>query len=289
MMNTVLKNDRVAVTISDFGAEMTSLTLDGFQYLWSPDERFYNRTSPCLFPITGRFMDGYYTHNGKQYPMQLNGIAMEKTFEVVASSDTELTLRLTEDEDTLKVYPFKFTLDMTYKLDGQKLNISYTVTNRSNETLPYSVGNHTAYRWPLVEGDNPNSYFVKFEKPETLNSFSPFGWIAPYVTNEQIRPLSHDLYVNGTRSFRDPQSTWVEYTGANCDYVVRTHLGDFPFVANWASDNPEANIVCIEPTLSISSHGPSIFDREGIHSLPVGQSETVSYSLELYKKTDNNK
>ena len=285
-MEKVLKNNRVRLTVSNFGAEMTSLTLDGFEYLWSPDPAYYNRTSPCLFPITGRFMDGYYTHKGVQYPMQLNGVAMEKTFEIVSSSETELTLRLREDEDTLSVYPYRFTLEMHYRLDGQRLYVSYTVTNRSDEPMPYSVGNHTAYRWPLVEGDNPNSYFLRFEKPETLNSFSPFGWIAPYLTGERIRPLSHDLYENGTRSFRDQKSEWFEYTGANCDFVVRMYRGSFPFVANWASPQSNANLVCLEPSLSISSHGPTMFDREGIHTLPAGSSETVSYSLEFYRKSD---
>ncbi len=285
-MEKVLKNDRVSLTVSDFGAEMTSLTLDGFEYLWSPDERYYNRTSPCLFPITGRFMDGYYTHNGKQYPMQLNGIAMEKTFKVVDFTKTELTLELQEDEDTLSVYPYRFTLTMNYLLDGQKLHITYTVTNRSDEPMPYSIGNHTAYRWPLAEGDNPNSYFFRFSEAEMLESFSPFGWVQPFVTNEQIRPLSHDLYTNGTRSFRDKKSEWLEYTGCNCDFVVRMYSKEFPFVANWASDDEEAKIICIKPSLSIASNGPTMFDRAGIHTLESSCSETVSYTLELYRKSD---
>ena len=286
-MEKILKSDRVKLTVSNFGAEMTSLTLDGFEYLWSPNELYYNRTSPCLFPITGRFLDGYYTHKEKQYPMQLNGVALEKTFEILSSSETELTLALREDEDTLAVYPFRFTLVMRYRLEGQRLHVSYTVSNRSDEPMPYSVGNHTAYRWPLVEQDNPNSYFLRFEQAETLESFSPFGWTAPWLTNENIRPLSHDLYVNGTRSFRDQKSAWFEYTGANCDFVVRMYLESFHFVANWASPDENAGIICLEPSLSISNHGPTMFDREGVHVIAPGCSETVSYSLELYRKSEN--
>lgn len=286
-MERVLKNNRVSLTVSDFGAEMTSLTLDGFEYLWSPSEAYYNRTSPCLFPITGRFTEGFYTHNEKQYPMQLNGIAMEKTFKAISASETELTLELCEDEDTLAVYPFNFTLQMNYRLEGQKLHICYTVFNRSDEPMPYSVGNHTAYRWPLAEKDDPNSYFLRFEQAETLESFSPFGWIAPWMTNERIRPLSHNLYVNGTRSFKGQKSEWLEYTGANCDYVIRMYRGSFPFIANWARSETDANFICLEPSLSISSHGPTMFDREGIHVLAPGCSETVSYSLEFYRKSDN--
>lgn len=284
-MEWTIKNDRLSVTVSDWGAEMTSLTLDGFEYLWKPDPRDFNRVSPCLFPITGRFMEGFYTHKGIRYPMQLNGIAMEKHFRGEKRSDTELILTLCEDEDTLTVYPYRFTLELCYRLEGDFLNVRYTVTNRSEEPMPYSVGNHTAYRWPLTEGDSPESYFLRFEKSETLESFSPFGWRAPYVTDEAIRPLSHDLYVNGTRSFRDQRSDWLEYTGANCDYVVRMYHGDFPFVANWAKPDADANLICLEPSLSISSHGPTIFDREGIRVLQAGTSESVSYRLECYRKS----
>ncbi len=285
-MTYTLKNDRIRLVVSDCGAEMVSLTLDGFEYLWSPDPKHYGRVSPCLFPITGRFMEGYYTHGGKQYPMQLNGIAMEKTFRTEQPSDTELTMTLRDDEETRTVYPYAFELTLHYRLTESRVQLSYTVTNHSSEPMPYSVGNHTAYRWPLADGDNPNSYFIRFQRPETLESFSPFGWRAPYVTGERIRPLDHSLYANGTRSFRDQQSDWLEYTGANCDYAVRMYRGDFPFVANWAKPDEDANLVCIEPSISISSHGPTLFDREGIRVIDGGASEELSYALELYRKSE---
>ena len=127
---------------------------------------------------------------------------------------------------------------------------------------------------------------MRFEQTERLESFSPFGWIAPWLTDETVRPLSHDLYVNGTRSFRDQRSQWFEYTGANCDFVMRMYHGDFPFVANWTLPDDSARIICLEPSLSISSHGPTMFDREGIHTLGAGSSETVAYTLELYRKSE---
>lgn len=284
-MEFTLKNEKIKLIISDFGAEMTSLTLDGFEYLWTPDEKHYNRTSPCLFPITGRFADGYYVHKDKKYYMQLNGIAMEKTFKAKKISDTELTMTLCDDDETTELYPYSFILVIRYCLDGDTVNITYDVTNRSDETMPFSVGNHTAYKWPLMDNDDPNSYFIRFEQPETLESFSPFGWRDAYVTNESIRLLNHNLYVNGTRSFVGQKSNWLEYTGANCEYVVRMYNSEFPYVANWAKPDSDVRIVCIEPTLSISSHGPTIFDREGIHILQAGETEKVSYSLKLYRKT----
>ena len=280
-----LENERIKLLISDFGAEMISFKFDGFEYLRSPDEKYFNRVSPCLFPVTGRFMDGYYIHNGKKYNMPLNGFAMNKTFETKAISNTELKMTLREDEDSLKIYPYKFLLEIKYTLKDNSVKISYRVKNNSKEPMPYSIGNHTAYKWPLVDGDNPNSYFIRFEKNENLQSFSPFGWIDSYVSNDNIRPLSHDLYTNGTRSFQNQKSNWLEYTGANCDYVLRMYNKDIPFVANWARPELDAEFVCLEPSLSISSHGPTMFDREGIHILEPNETEATSYSLMAYKKS----
>ena len=285
-MEKTIRNSRVELTVSDFGAEMLHLKLDGFEYLWNGDEKYYGRTSPCLFPITGRFMDGYYTHDGIKYPMQLNGLAMEKTFKIEQIGENVIKCTLTQDEDSLKVYPWNFELELTYTLKDQIIDINYKITNNSDTIMPFSVGNHTAYKWPLIDGQDADEYFLRFEKKETLRSFNPFGWTADFLINENIRPIYHGFYENFTRSIRDPKSDWLEYTGANCDYVVRTYRKNFPFIANWARPEKEANLVCIEPCISISSHGPDIFDREGIRSLNPHTSENISYQLYLYKKSE---
>lgn len=273
-MDNVINNERIRLIISNFGAEMKSLTLNGFEYLWTPDERYFNRVSPCLFPITGRFVEGFYTHNNKKYYLQLNGIAKDKTFASQKISDTGILLKLSEDEETMRIYTYRFMISVLFSLKGEMLNIFYKTTNLSEEPMPYSVGNHTAYKWPLKDRDNPIDYFLRFEQQEKLESFSPSGFISPYVTNESIWPLDHGHYVNGTRSFKDQKSEWLEYTGADCDYVVRMYNKQFSFVANWALPQSDSSMICIEPSLSISSHGPTLFHRVGIHVLKPGQSET---------------
>ncbi len=285
-MELTVCNKRISLTVSDFGAEMTSLKLDGFEFLWKADPAYFGRVSPILFPITGRFMDGFYTHNGKKYELKLNGLAQDSIFELKKTADNEISCHLRANEETLKVYPFDFELTVKYTLKDQTVDVSFEVINHSDEDMPYSVGNHTAFRWPLIDGEAPESYFLRFSEEENLRSFNPFGWTADFLCGERIRPIYHDYYAKGTRSIKDAKSEWIEYTGATCDYVARTHRKQLPFVANWASPDPEAKLVCVEPTLSISSHGPTMFDREGIHRLAPGASEITSYQLEVYKKSE---
>ena len=282
-----ITNKRLALAVSDYGAEITSLKLDGFEYMWNANPKYYGRVSQILFPITGRFMDGFYLHNNIKYEMQLNGIVMERHFAIEKVSDDKITFTLVSDEQTKKIYPFDFVLKVHYIIKDTTLKIVFDVTNNSDEVMPYSVGNHTAFKWPLVDGEDPSSYFLRFEQKETLRSFNPFGWTADFLINEDIRPIYHDFYSNYTRSIRDPKSRWIEYTGATCDYVVRIYREQFPFLANWALPDPEAHLVCLEPCISISSNGPTMFDRAGIRSLAPHSTESVSYELLLYKKSEN--
>jgi galactose mutarotase-like enzyme len=285
-MKKTIANKRVSLEVSSYGAEITSLKLDGFEYLWKADPKYYGRVSPILFPITGRFMDGYYMHNNQKYEMQLNGIVMERNFDIEKVNDNKITCTLVSDIETKKIYPFDFVLKVHYILEETTLKVLFDIKNNSDEIMPYSVGNHTAFKWPLVDGEDASSYFLKFEQKETLKSFNPFGWTADFLINENIRPIYHDFYANYTRSIRDPKSDWIEYTGATCDYVVRIYRKQFPFLANWALPDPQANLVCLEPCVSISSHGPTMFDREGIRSLAPHSTESVSYELLLYRKSE---
>ena len=191
-MKKTIANKRVSLEVSSYGAEITSLKLDGFEYLWKADPKYYGRVSPILFPITGRFMDGYYMHNNQKYEMQLNGIVMERNFDIEKVNDNKITCTLVSDIETKKIYPFDFVLKVHYILEETTLKVLFDIKNNSDEIMPYSVGNHTAFKWPLVDGEDASSYFLKFEQKETLKSFNPFGWTADFLINENIRPIYHD-------------------------------------------------------------------------------------------------
>ena len=48
-----LTKDRISIRVSSLGAELKSVCLDGFEYLWQGDPTYWKGQSPILFPIIG--------------------------------------------------------------------------------------------------------------------------------------------------------------------------------------------------------------------------------------------
>ena len=54
--NYSIQSDQIKVTISDLGAELTSVKSnnDGYEFMWNADPLIWNRHAPVLFPIVGK-------------------------------------------------------------------------------------------------------------------------------------------------------------------------------------------------------------------------------------------
>ena len=53
-----LRHGRLSAVVDPMGAQLLSLQLDGREYLWQGDPRFWARRAPVLFPIVGSLRDG---------------------------------------------------------------------------------------------------------------------------------------------------------------------------------------------------------------------------------------
>ena len=106
--------------------------------------------NPLLFPICGNLPDDTYTHAGKAYALKQHGFARTLPWEVSDRSEDPLSLTVTleSNDSTRSVYPFDFTLDYTYVLEGDALEIRQRHTNRSSEPMPFSTGMHPYFYTP---------------------------------------------------------------------------------------------------------------------------------------------
>ena len=128
---------------------------------------------------------------------------MDRNFRCASCASDRVVFQLEADERTRQSYPFDFALTVGYAVQGDTLAVSYKVENRGSIPMPFCLGCHTAYNWPLLPGDDPQDYSLRFEKEEELESFNPFGWRQPFVQGRE-RPLSHALFTNYTRSVYGP-------------------------------------------------------------------------------------
>ena len=283
MKDIIIHSNRLKVHVNALGAELKGVEMDGLEYLWQGDSDSYSRTSPTLFPIIGRFLSDIYYVDDQPYHMALNGIAMDRNFACVRVDENQAVFCLTADERTRRAYPFDFSLTVTYTAEENRLHVDYRVENLGGRPMPFGVGCHTAYQWPLLPGDRPENYTLTFEKEEELESFNPFGWRQPFVQGRQ-RPLSHDLFANYTRSITGIQSDWVQFGSGRHERRVKIWRRDFPFMAIWTMPDPKAALICLEPCTSIHAgdHGCThLEDREGAIVLAPGQVWQKGFMLEF--------
>ena len=92
--------------------------------------------------------------------MHPHGFARESTFLLKHAGENTATFILSETEDTLKQYPFRFYLEVTYTLNGAHLHTEYRVKNTDDKPLFFNIGAHDAYR---IRKDYEN-YTIEYEK-----------------------------------------------------------------------------------------------------------------------------
>ena len=79
-MRICLENNTVLAEIDVVGAELKRLTIQGKDYLWNSDPKFWEQSSPILFPIVCDARNDEVVIRGKRYPMERHGFVHRKNF-----------------------------------------------------------------------------------------------------------------------------------------------------------------------------------------------------------------
>ena len=153
-MRYTIENEYLKCEIDLHGAEVKSLIRksDDREMMWCGDPAYWGRTSPVLFPFVGAVKDKTYRYEGKSYTIGQHGFARDKDFTMESQTETEIWFRLTESEDTLAVYPFRFVLRIGYRLEESTLRVMWEVNNPSEKELWFSIGAHPAFAIPSLQG-----------------------------------------------------------------------------------------------------------------------------------------
>ena len=124
-----LSNEKVTIQLSEHGAELTSIVAGDNEYLWQADPKFWARHSPVLFPFVGRVWNNTYRHEGKAYPMGQHGFARDMDFQLSYEEEDAVVFSLESDEQTFAKYPFRFVLEIGYRLKGNCIEVMWNVQN----------------------------------------------------------------------------------------------------------------------------------------------------------------
>jgi len=274
-MEVTLKNDRIGIAADTLGAELTSLkTADGLELLWQGDDNHWKSRSPILFPVVGGLPDDQYELEDKRYKMDLHGFARRSEFHLIEKAKESVAFQLRENKETLGQYPYHFVLDVSYTLKDNCLTVGFTIHNRNDRTMLFSIGAHPGFRCPLYEKETMEDYYLQFEKAETASRrFKENGLLTgekeEILHKESKLRLAHDLFCRDAIILDHLHSDWVELRNDRNSQVIRVEFDGFPYLGIWSARN-DGPFVCIEPWYGIdSTHGDSydLTRKEGIQFL----------------------
>ncbi len=283
-----LTKDRISIRVSSLGAELKSVCLDGFEYLWQGDPTYWKGQSPILFPIIGGVPDDQYSWKGKTYRMEKHGFARRSEFELAEQTEDSLILRITDTPETRESYPFSFVFEVVYTIKGNTLSEGFRIRNTGSEEMPFSVGGHPAFNCPLETGKDFSDYRLEFEKPETLlRRIKRDGLLSGeshvFLDDQAEKDLTHGLFYDDAVILSDVSSNWVELFTADDARSIHVDFTGFPYLGIWSAQN-DAPFLCIEPWFGVdSTKGDSgaFEEKEGIRILSAGDTFEAAFSMTL--------
>lgn len=281
-----LKTDRMTYRISTLGAELISATdSEGNERMHIPEEKGWSRVSPLLFPLCGRLRNNTYTYGEHTYHLSCHGFLPSSETEVVSASESTLVLRLTDSAATREVYPFSFSLTVTYTATGDTLRVSVVIQNTGKEVMPYMFGGHPGLLLPTDNGATGRDWTLDLGAENIM--LHPLG-DGPFLSGEE-RPM----HLPGGKLRLDPD--WIDEVGTaiftgtahtvslsseKSRHAVTVSFGEeFPYLCFWKTAGRE-DYLCIEPwSDGPVGDDPERFEERKMSRLTPGNEKTFLYSI----------
>lgn len=285
-----LENEYIKAGFSQNGAELQSLENkhSGISYLWNGDANFWAKHSPVLFPIVGALKNNTYFYDGKSYQLSRHGLARDHQFEYSLMTDNELIFTLKSTDETMKIYPFQFELQIRYTLNHNSLSCSYEVSNPSAKELLFSIGGHPAFATPVTKEVTYSDYFIEFNSDDDLSCHKLEGDLISQdiriinLKNKQLE-LSRSLFANDALVIKNLKSNVLSLKCHKSNYRLDFDFDGFPYFGIWAAKG--ADFVCLEPWCGIADavdHNQHLNDKEGIVKLNNNESWARNWKATIY-------
>ncbi len=287
MSDTVtLSSGSLSATIQRRGAEVRALTgTNGARWLHDGKPDWWNGVAPLLFPIVGSVADDLIRVGNATYPMARHGIARTADFAVIDRGQGHVTMRLTDADTGRDSYPFAYLLDVTHRLDGERLTIEVCVCNSGTDPLPFSLGFHPAFAWPLPGGEG-REHRIRFAEPEP----APIRRIDPatglMLAATEAAPVRGAILVPTAAMFDADAMIWDSIASRSLRWGVDAGPGvtldfpDCPMLGIW--QRPGAPFVCIEPWAGHADpvgYSGDFADKPGMMRLAPGATRKISLSI----------
>jgi galactose mutarotase-like enzyme len=197
---------------------------------------------PLLFPNAGPLKGGLYN-------LPHHGFARRMPWKITGQKQNSITLQLLSNEETRRIYPFNFEMELTVKAAGNELIHSLNVKNTGDKPMPTAYGIHP--------------YFV-IQQEEKQNLVTNIGGFNPAEINWM------DEF---DKPFANSGSILLQMPGKKI--TIKSAPDIFQFVRIWHLAG--RNFICIEPW---TRDNFALDDSE--QSLWIKSNESVTFSVTLH-------
>ncbi len=286
-----ISNGRFTASIRPQGAQIISLTdASGRELIWQGDPAIWADHTPILFPVIGNCKDGKVIIDGRSYPMEKHGFARKAPFHPAIVGENYVTLEMTETPATMKMYPFEFSLEVTYELTDSGFRCYFAVENQSEKPMPFCVGGHPAFVVPMEAGAAFEDYEVVFPHDEAVkNLLCPGGQLIngfeTLTFPGGVLALDHAIFdEKDTLLLPELKSASVELVHRVSRHGIRLSWEGMEALAVWTRPVNHGNYLCLEPW-----HGlPGSVEESGVFAekryatlLPPQQTYVCHFETEL--------
>ncbi|SFD03586.1 aldose 1-epimerase family protein [Clostridium uliginosum] len=286
-----LENSKIKITASTHGGELHSLTgkKEGTEYLWNGNPEYWKYHSPLLFPVVGKALDLKYKVDGKIYEIPSHGLARISDFDLLSQTDDSITFELKYSDDSLKIYPYKFSLHITYTLEENSVNVTYKVINLDDKDIYFSIGAHPAFMCPIEKNEKLEDCYLKFNKKENSSTMLTtkenyfLHERKEYLNDSDTISLSKEVFKDGVLVFDDLKSNEITIKSKNHDKSLSVEFEGFPYMGIWAPETG-APFLCIEPWFGHADYedfNGEFKDREGTVSLSTSKEFSCNYKISI--------
>lgn len=264
------------------GAELVSVKLNGFEKMHD-GESFWNRHAPVLFPIVGKLKDGKTLINGKECEMGQHGFARDMEFEQIGEHEYVAKW----NEETLKKFPFKFELYISYEAKNNEVKTKYRIVNKDDKQMIFGLGGHPAFRCEYGSG----KYRLEFQDIEDdIEVYQLDNGLvknSPEKTSKFIKEnkifLEKHTFKNDAIILKNIKSRKI-YLKTEAKNILSMEFKNFPYLGIWSKE--DAPFVCIEPWFNtadkVDSNG--IFEeKEDLIELKPNAEFKAEYKVKFFE------
>lgn len=240
-----------------------------------------------IFPVIAALKNHSYKVDGKSYSLKNHGLIRYNDVYLVNQTEEEITLGFDDNEETLKLYPFKFHFEVTYKLENDKISIKYHVINKNDKTMYFSVGGHPALGVNLINKEFEN---VVIEVDGVFHK--------QYLLNEEGSQIvgERNINISGYKKLSKEEITAYHtliYDARNVK-LIKLNINDncfifdvlnAPVVAIWSMEET-GNFICVEPWWGLPDYDipeEEISKKKEIIELDPQKEFETGYSITVLK------